>query len=87
VFERGAYEPLPVTGERAEHVIAFARGGDVVTVVPRFVLRLDGDWRDTAVRLPDARWCDVLTGRSRAGGAQRMADVLAEFPVALLARE
>jgi (1->4)-alpha-D-glucan 1-alpha-D-glucosylmutase len=96
VFERGAFEPLHAAGERAEHVIAYARCGpsgagaatpEVVTLVPRLVLRLQGDWRDTKVRLPDARWCDVLTGRTRGGGDQPVADLTRDLPVALLARE
>jgi (1->4)-alpha-D-glucan 1-alpha-D-glucosylmutase len=39
----GAYTPLEPQGERAKHVVAFARGageGEVVTVVPRLVLGL-----------------------------------------------
>ena len=87
IFDRGAYEPLAVAGERAEHAVAFARGGEVAVVVPRFVLRLAADWRDTTVALPEGRWCDVLTGSPRSAGPHRVAEILDPFPVALLVRE
>jgi len=85
-FERDAYEPLHAEGERADHVIAYARGTDVAVVVPRWIVRLAGEWRDTTVRLPDGAWCDRLTGAPRGGGAIRLAELLDPFPVALLAR-
>jgi maltooligosyltrehalose synthase len=34
--------------------------------------------------LPDGRYTNELTSKSVAGGSQRLADLLAEFPVALL---
>jgi (1->4)-alpha-D-glucan 1-alpha-D-glucosylmutase len=85
-FARGAYEPLAVEGEHADGVVAFARGGEIAVVVPRFVLRLGAERRDARVRLPEGAWCDRLTGAPRRGGAQRAGDLLETFPVALLAR-
>ncbi len=87
VFASGAHDPLAADGARAAHVIAFVRGGEIAVVVPRLVVGLRGDWRDTTVALPDGRWCDRLTGATRGGGAQRVDEVLGAFPVALLARE
>ncbi|HEX2642467.1 MAG TPA: malto-oligosyltrehalose synthase, partial [Thermoanaerobaculia bacterium] len=80
------YRPLPATGEKAGHVVAFSRGDEVVTVVPRLVLGLQEDWRDTTLELPPGRWRDELTGEEAEGGSRRLADLLARFPVALLAR-
>jgi (1->4)-alpha-D-glucan 1-alpha-D-glucosylmutase len=68
-------------------VVAFARGDAVATVVPRFVIRLAGDWRDTQVALPAGRWHNTLTGEDVEGGAQPVADLLRRFPVALLRRD
>ncbi|HEY2290937.1 MAG TPA: malto-oligosyltrehalose synthase [Thermoanaerobaculia bacterium] len=82
----GAYEPLRAVGPRAEHVVAFARGGAVAAVAPRLPLRLQGDWRGTALELPPGSWRDELTGEEIAGGRRPVADLLARFPVALLAR-
>ncbi len=78
LFARGRYVPLPVSGRRSAHVIAFARihgGRPLVVVVPRFPARLYGTtnplagaarWHDTAVDLgvlqDRHRWRDVLTG-------------------------
>ena len=65
LFARGEYLPLKVTGQHADHVIAFARhwqGRWAVIVVPRFTSRLIQNtaypmispsvWGDTAVELP-----------------------------------
>jgi (1->4)-alpha-D-glucan 1-alpha-D-glucosylmutase len=65
LFLSGAYVPLAVEGDRADHAVAFARRrGDewVVAVVPRLVAPLSasksalpvgaGAWGDTKVRLP-----------------------------------
>ena len=68
LFQAGEYLPLPVHGEHAAHVVAFARraaGRVAVTVVPRLMLSLLGDvpdrapgdapWGDTRVALPHPR--------------------------------
>ena len=80
------YEPLRAAGPRAEHAVAFTRGGEVAVIVPRLPLRLEGDWRGTTLELPPGRWRDELTGEESGGGARPVAELLARFPVALLAR-
>ncbi|HEY4588525.1 MAG TPA: malto-oligosyltrehalose synthase, partial [Thermoanaerobaculia bacterium] len=82
----GAYEPLRATGPRAEHVVAFLRGGAVAAVAPRLPLRLQGDWQGTTLELPPGSWRDELTGEESEGGLRPVSDLLARFPVALLAR-
>lgn len=82
-----AYEPLEVSGRRSAHVIAYARGQQVVTVVPRLTLLLNGQWHDTSVALPNGTWTNRLTGAEISGGAVRVASILQQFPVALLVRE
>ena len=65
LFREGSYIPLKVIGERATHVLAYARkrGDDVAIVaVPRLCLRLLGErhrlplgpevWGDTRIELP-----------------------------------
>jgi (1->4)-alpha-D-glucan 1-alpha-D-glucosylmutase len=81
------YTPLEVDGAKHDHVIAYLRGEDVVTVVPRLTLKLDGSWKDTIVVLPKGRWRNRLTGGVVAGGVIPMKMLLKDFPVALLARE
>jgi (1->4)-alpha-D-glucan 1-alpha-D-glucosylmutase len=83
----GAYEPLIATGPAADHVVAFARGGHAVTVVPRLAVGLAraGGWGATALRLPPGRWRDAFTG-ARHEGAAPLGDLLRGFPVALLVR-
>ena len=87
LFARGDYLPLEARGACADHVVTFARRlGDrwAVVVAPRWTSRLSG-WADTAILLPpDAphEWRDALTGLIPAGW--RLAELLREFPVALL---
>jgi (1->4)-alpha-D-glucan 1-alpha-D-glucosylmutase len=81
------YEPLPAAGRKAGHAVAFTRTGGLVTVVPRLVAGLDGDWDGTSVTLPDGTWTDVLTGAEVSGGDAAVAELLDRFPVAVLARE
>lgn len=82
----GDYRPLPVHGARGEHAVAFARGEDVVAIAPRLVLGLGGDWGETELELPAGSWRNELTGEEMEGGRRRLGDLLARFPVALLAR-
>lgn len=86
-----AYEALSIGGAMARHAVALGRGGGVVVVVPRLVLSLEraGGWGDTVVEIPPGDWLDVVgTGRRllEGGGPLAMSELLAEFPVALLAR-
>jgi (1->4)-alpha-D-glucan 1-alpha-D-glucosylmutase len=83
----GAYTPLDVEGVKGDHVIAYLRGDNVATVVPRLVMKLDGAWKDTAVIVPDGKWKNRLTGASVEGGKVAMKGLLKDFPVALLVRE
>jgi (1->4)-alpha-D-glucan 1-alpha-D-glucosylmutase len=83
----GDYEPLAARGDKAEHAVAFSRGGGAATVVPRLVLGLGGDWGDTVVELPAGLWRNVLTGEDVPGGDMPLAVLLARFPVALLERD
>jgi len=78
LFRHGDYLPLTVTGERADHVIAYARmtprirGGDALIVIaPRLALRLPDDadaawFTDTTIALPEAlagrRYRNILSG-------------------------
>ena len=103
VFRGGLYQPLTVTGEQSEHVIAYARHkGEhtVITVVPRFLTSLvepgtlpigKAVWGDTAIELPGgekATWQNWLTtGAIAPSNSLLVRDVLAEFPVALLVSE
>jgi (1->4)-alpha-D-glucan 1-alpha-D-glucosylmutase len=81
------YTPVEVDGAKHDHVIAYQRGEDVVTVAPRLTVKLDGSWKDTIVVLPKGRWRNRLTGGVVAGGVIPMKMLLKDFPVALLLRE
>ncbi len=81
------YTPIEVDGVKHDHVVAYLRGEDVVTIVPRLTLMLDGAWKDTIAVLPRGRWRNRLTGVSLDGGVVSMKLLLKDFPVALLVRE
>ncbi len=88
-FGGGAsYDPLTAEGPAADHCLAFARSGEVVTVVTRLSLRLGeaGGWRETRLPLPPGRWADVLVPGREFTGSARVADLLDRLPVALLER-
>ncbi|MFH9083896.1 malto-oligosyltrehalose synthase [Streptomyces sp. NPDC017673] len=88
-FGAGAsYDPLTAEGPAADHCLAFARSGSVVTVVTRLSLRLAeaGGWRDTRLPLPPGRWADVLVPGREFTGQASVAELLDRLPVALLER-
>ena len=82
----GTYTPLESAGERRACVVSYARGDDVVVIVPRFVIRLEGrGFGDTTVTLPEGRFTNEFT-RDTVEGVARLAPLLQRFPVALLTR-
>jgi (1->4)-alpha-D-glucan 1-alpha-D-glucosylmutase len=80
------YAPLTVEGSQRERVIAYRRGEDVLTVVPRWSHAAEA-WGETAIVAPEGRWRNRLTGEEIAGGRVRVGLLLEKFPVALLTRE
>jgi (1->4)-alpha-D-glucan 1-alpha-D-glucosylmutase len=85
LFAEGGYEPLPVTGPKADQICAFARTANLVVVGGRFPARDEAGpgWDETRVALPDAStyWRDLLTGRVMSGEVK---DLLCDLPVAVL---
>ncbi|HKP75908.1 MAG TPA: malto-oligosyltrehalose synthase [Longimicrobiaceae bacterium] len=87
-FKAGEYLPVAATGSRAEHVVAFARRGGgctLLAIAPRLVATLgDAGWEDTALSgdVVAGRWRNLFTGEEF--DQLRLADMLANFPVALL---
>jgi (1->4)-alpha-D-glucan 1-alpha-D-glucosylmutase len=88
LFDAAAvYEGLTARGEASEHAVAFKRGGGLVAVVPRLVIGLHYDWRNTALDLPAGSWRNELTGETIRGNEVLLSALLDKFPVALLVRE
>jgi (1->4)-alpha-D-glucan 1-alpha-D-glucosylmutase len=79
------YRALAASGTHARRVFAFARGDNLVTVVPRLGVRASG-WPDTTLALPAGTWRDVLTGRELGGGVHPVSSLWRSFPIALLLR-
>jgi (1->4)-alpha-D-glucan 1-alpha-D-glucosylmutase len=79
------YRPISAQGPAADHLVAFDRGG-AVTLATRLPVGLAaaGGWDDTTVELAGPLR-DVFTGRTF-HGITAVADVLADYPVALLVR-
>ena len=97
LFHGGRYTPLQADGGREENICAFSlHAGErcVVAVAPRLFARLMQPedqapvgariWGEARLALPQAQFEDVLTGKRHPGGVTALADLLAEFPVALL---
>jgi len=81
-FLAGGYRPVPADGTRAEHLVAFGRGQDVVVAVSRWTTRLT-EWGDTTVTLAEGTWTDRLSGRTHSGTVPA-AELFGDLPVALL---
>ena len=81
------YTPLTAEGPKSEHIIAYLRGENVATIVPRWSIKLGGSWRKTTLTLPSGLWKNRLTGDELQGGRHDVQKMLERFPVALLIRE
>ena len=79
------YAPVAALGSAAGHVIAFDRGG-AVTVATRLPLglRRRGGWDDTSIELAGRPVTDLISDRRFDGGTLRLAELLDQYPVALL---
>ncbi len=82
----GRYQPLIAQGDKAAQAVVFSRGGNVITLVPRLVMRLANDWADTSLALPEGEWRNELTDKTVGGGERKIGELLKTFPVALLSR-
>lgn len=80
------YTPLWARGPQSQRVLAYLRGEEVVTIVPRWSHSAAG-WAGTTIDLPGGRWLNRLTGRRYAGQTQDLVNLLAAFPVALLVHD
>lgn len=82
-----AEPPVPSTarGVRLAHLLLFQRGENILVVVPRFTLTLQGDWADTTIVLPAGRWQNVFTETCHEGEISPAA-LFEDFPVSLLVR-
>ena len=78
------YRPLESGGE---HLLGFVRADSVITLATRLPVGLDraGGWAGQTLDLPPGGWVDRLTGRDLRD-RERVADLLATLPVALLVR-
>jgi (1->4)-alpha-D-glucan 1-alpha-D-glucosylmutase len=85
--EIAGYTPILAEGSKSEHLVGFLRGDCVATFVPRWTLRLNGNWANTVVELPDGQWRNLLTRDMIAGGRVRVHTLFERFPVALLTRQ
>ena len=98
VFDDGVYTPLEVSDP--EHALAYMRGDDVLVVIPCFTYTLTNGkaeiplgehWAGMGVTLPDdaaTTWVHAFTGKEIAsnGNSLELAELFAEFPVAILTR-
>ena len=84
-----AYAPLTAAGPAADHVVAFKRGEQAITVATRLPagLRGRGGWGQTALELPAGSWTDLLSDAVYEGGTVPMTELTRRLPVALLVQE
>ncbi len=80
----GDYKPIASAGAKAAHVVAFGRGEDIVTIAPRLVKGLSGDWADTAIEIPSGDWRNIFTDERVTSGSLAMSALFQRFQVAVL---
>jgi (1->4)-alpha-D-glucan 1-alpha-D-glucosylmutase len=98
LFQGARYTPLYADGGMEDKLCAFALKDHqtcVVALAPRLMASLMEErdpapigpriWRESRLVVPQGEYTDVMTGRAISGGSRPMAEILAEFPVALLA--
>jgi len=83
---QSGYQPLVAQGAHLGNLLAFRRGENVVAVVPRFSMTVNGDWGDTLLPLPRGVWVNAFTDARLQGGVSPT-DLFGTFPVALLTRD
>ena len=81
------YTPVLADGPRANHVIAFLRGDNVLALAQRLPHKLAGSWAGTIINIPEGRWINRFTGATVRPGRIKVQALLEQFPVALLTRE
>jgi (1->4)-alpha-D-glucan 1-alpha-D-glucosylmutase len=79
------YTALAASGPHAHRVFAFARGEQLMAVVPRLGVRAEA-WRDTTLALGAGTWRDVLSDRELPGGVHPVTALWQALPIALLLR-
>ncbi len=82
-----AYTALEAVGEKARHAVAFMRSQEAITVAPRLVWQLGGDWGDTTIEIPTGKWHNVLSGERVSAGKAPLGELLAAFPIGLIVKE
>ncbi|MFW6364113.1 MAG: malto-oligosyltrehalose synthase, partial [Spirochaeta sp.] len=100
IFAVGDYVPLETSGRWADRILAFSRlhkGTEIAVIVPvltcplmeNIEIPLPSGWDDTSVTLASRAgdWSNTLTGARLQGNQLRIADVLADFPVAVLVQQ
>jgi (1->4)-alpha-D-glucan 1-alpha-D-glucosylmutase len=87
VGPEGDYVPLGAEGTRADRVIAFCRGHDVIAVITRWWLRFGEDFEDTILQLPEGTWRNPLTGRHDLKDRVPIRELIAPLPVGVLERQ
>ena len=83
---QSGYQPLVAQGTHLGNLLAFRRGENLIAVVPRFSMTVDGDWGDTRLPLPRGIWVNAFTDE-RLQGSEEPGGLFGAFPVALLVRD
>ena len=95
LFQNGDYQPIEVTGEYKDSIVAFSRSYEdktVVAIAPRFLTGIIDPgqlplgmevWSDTSLKLANKDWHNLIDGQTIAGETA-VGKILQNFPVALL---
>ena len=79
---QSTYSRLPTPELKPDELIAFLRGGKLLTLAP--LRTFSQDWADTNLTLPEGTWTNLLTNEAHPAGPTPIATLFQTFPVALL---
>jgi (1->4)-alpha-D-glucan 1-alpha-D-glucosylmutase len=82
----GPVQMLEANGAKADHLVALMSGKHLISILPRFLLKLNNDWADTSLTLPRGIWHNEFT-EEELSGTLNAETLFQRFPVALLTRK
>ena len=77
---------MAASGARLSNLFTCRRGDDLIAIVPRFGMSIEGRWEDTHLPLPQGDWRNLFSG-AHARTSVTPAQLFADFPVSVLIRQ
>ena len=83
---RDSYREIRASGTCSDNVLSYIRGKNLIVVVPRLLLKIKKQWKNTKLNLPKGEWINIFSEKTFPSGAISVENILKDFPVAVLKR-